>query len=164
MGRRKAARRWARRIAGPAGARAMEAYQFALSTLALARSAAIRGFGTEEFPGKERELLTSIGGYRQTFSGRDPQMPPGAVGRHQLPRPVPGRFGTHPAATRAAGGAAAGCVERTTDARWRAVADLTPPPPTYGPAGSPGRLGLLAQHDLLLSVLRGNPVSTNCCG
>ncbi len=76
MNRRMAARRWARRVAGPAGARAMEAYQFALSTLALARIAALRGFGTEEFPGKERELLTSMGGYRQTFSGRDPQMPP----------------------------------------------------------------------------------------
>jgi protease PrsW len=82
MNRRMAARRWAKRVAGPAGVRAMEAYQFALTTLALARGAEIRGSGIRgsgpagDFPARESALLTEMSGYRQAFTGRDPAMPP----------------------------------------------------------------------------------------
>ncbi|MGA8114054.1 MAG: PrsW family intramembrane metalloprotease [Actinocatenispora sp.] len=76
MNRRMAARRWARRVAGVSGARAMEAYQFALSTLAIARNAQLRGFDTGDFTARERELLGQMSGYRQAFTGRDPSVPP----------------------------------------------------------------------------------------
>ncbi|GAA4199748.1 PrsW family intramembrane metalloprotease [Actinocatenispora rupis] len=76
MTRRMAARRWAKRTSGPGGSRAMEAYQDALSNLALARDAAMRGFNAAEFPARERELLDQAAGYRQTFTGHDPTMPP----------------------------------------------------------------------------------------
>lgn len=76
MNRRMAARRWARRVAGPAAARAMEAYQFTLTTLALARNAKLRGFGDRDFAFRERELLDQMAGYRQAFTGRDRGMPP----------------------------------------------------------------------------------------
>lgn len=76
MNRRMAARRWARRVVGPSGARAMAAYQFTLTQLALARNAFIRGFGNSDFASRERELLGRAAGYRQAFTGRDPAMPP----------------------------------------------------------------------------------------
>ena len=75
MTRRMAARRWARRLAGPAGARAMEAYQFAVTTLALIRQTESRGGGSGDFRERERELLTQMAAYRESFTGRDPQMP-----------------------------------------------------------------------------------------
>lgn len=76
MNRRMAARRWAKRLAGKAGARAMESYQFTLTTLALARQAEIRGAGgAGNFASREREMLDQMAGYRQVFSGRDPAMP-----------------------------------------------------------------------------------------
>ncbi|BCJ26633.1 PrsW family intramembrane metalloprotease [Actinocatenispora sera] len=76
MTRRMAARRWAKRVAGPQGARAMEEYQFALSTLALARDSALAGFGADTFAERERELLTKAIGLRQVFTGRDRTVPP----------------------------------------------------------------------------------------
>jgi hypothetical protein len=81
LGRRSAARRWARRVAGEAGARAMRAYQFEATRLALLRDGLRRGIGAEpdELPAtlaEERRLLTAVAAYRQVFTGRDPQVPP----------------------------------------------------------------------------------------
>jgi RsiW-degrading membrane proteinase PrsW (M82 family) len=80
LGRRHSARRWARRVSGDAGLKAMRAYQFAATRLALLRDGMRRGLYTDpEEAGRalaeERQLLESIAGYRQVFAGRDPQAP-----------------------------------------------------------------------------------------
>ncbi|GFJ90992.1 hypothetical protein Prum_046340 [Phytohabitans rumicis] len=81
LGRRHSARRWARRVAGETGLRAMRAYQFAATRLALLRDGMRRGlYDTPEEAARaaaeERQLLESIAAYRQAFVGRDPQAPP----------------------------------------------------------------------------------------
>jgi protease PrsW len=80
VGRRLAARRWAKRVAGDEGAKAMGAYQFDLTRLALLRDGMRRGLGTA--PNKiattvaeERRLLEAIVAYRRVFAGRDPNTP-----------------------------------------------------------------------------------------
>ncbi|MEV1330260.1 PrsW family intramembrane metalloprotease [Micromonospora costi] len=82
LGRRHAARTWARRVAGDAGVRAMRGYQFAATRLALLRDGSLRGLDRkpadrERTAREERELLESIGAYRSFFVGRDPQVPTG---------------------------------------------------------------------------------------
>ncbi|WBB66174.1 PrsW family intramembrane metalloprotease [Micromonospora sp. WMMD812] len=82
LGRRHAARVWARRVAGDAGVRAMRGYQFAATRLALLRDGSLRGLDRkaadrERTAREERELLEAIGAYRSFFVGRDPQAPAG---------------------------------------------------------------------------------------
>jgi hypothetical protein len=80
MGRRLAARRWAKRIAGEAGAKAMRAYQFEATKLALLRDGMKRGLNNGprrigETREEERRLLGALDAYRKVFAGRDPQAP-----------------------------------------------------------------------------------------
>jgi RsiW-degrading membrane proteinase PrsW (M82 family) len=80
LGRRLAARRWARRVAGEPGAKAMRAYQFDATRLALLRDGMRRGVGlgpgeVDETLAEERRLLTAIDAYRKVFTGRDPYAP-----------------------------------------------------------------------------------------
>ncbi|MEU8260843.1 PrsW family intramembrane metalloprotease [Micromonospora sp. NPDC048999] len=82
LGRRHAARTWARRVAGDGGAHAMRGYQFAATRLALLRDGMRRGLDRkpadrERTAREERELLDSIAAYRAFFVGRDPQAPVG---------------------------------------------------------------------------------------
>ncbi|WP_426509849.1 PrsW family intramembrane metalloprotease [Dactylosporangium sp. McL0621] len=80
LGRRLSARRWAKRVAGDAGAKAMRAFQFDATRLALLRDGLHRGLDKEpkrrmEALAEERQLLTALDAYRQVFVGRDPQSP-----------------------------------------------------------------------------------------
>jgi protease PrsW len=79
--RRHAARAWAKRVAGEPGLKAMRAYQFAATRLAVLRDGMQRGLDTH--PAKiarsvaeERELLDALAASRVWFTGRDPQTPP----------------------------------------------------------------------------------------
>ena len=78
LGRRHSARRWARRVAGDDGRKAMRGFQFAATRLALLRDGMLRGLDQSA----ERALSRRSGGcwrrspgYRQVFVGRDPQTP-----------------------------------------------------------------------------------------
>ena len=80
LGRRHAARQWARRVAGEAGLRAMRTYQAAATKLALLRDGLRRGLETRpdelaRVAAEERRLLDVIVSCRQVFTGRDPQTP-----------------------------------------------------------------------------------------
>jgi RsiW-degrading membrane proteinase PrsW (M82 family) len=80
LGRRHSARRWARRVAGEPGLRAMRGYQFAATRLALLRDETRRGLNRtlkDSAPAvaEEQRLLDEIAGYRSVFVGRDPQAP-----------------------------------------------------------------------------------------
>lgn len=82
LGRRHAARTWARRVAGDGGVKAMRGYQFAATRLALLRDGMRRGLDRkpverERTAREERELLDAISAYRSFFVGRDPQAPVG---------------------------------------------------------------------------------------
>ncbi|MER7331020.1 MULTISPECIES: PrsW family intramembrane metalloprotease [unclassified Micromonospora] len=88
LGRRHAARVWAKRVAGDAGVRAMRGYQFAATRLALLRDGALRGLDRrpvdrERTAREERELLEAIAAYRSFFVGRDPQAPAGIWDGHR---------------------------------------------------------------------------------
>ncbi len=81
LGRRQAARRWARRVAGDAGVKAMRDYQFAATRLALLRDGIERGLDGNaaqavQTATDERRLLDTIAACRHVFAGRDPQTPP----------------------------------------------------------------------------------------
>jgi RsiW-degrading membrane proteinase PrsW (M82 family) len=80
VGRRLSARRWAKRVAGDEGAKAMRAYQFDLTKLALLRDGMRRGLGIAHTEidatlAEERRLLDAVVAYRQVFGGRDAQTP-----------------------------------------------------------------------------------------
>ena len=80
LGRRYSARQWARRVAGPAGQRAMKGFQFAATQLALLRDGMQRGLNSTPVAMRraeleEQRLLTAIVDYRSSFAGRDPQTP-----------------------------------------------------------------------------------------
>jgi RsiW-degrading membrane proteinase PrsW (M82 family) len=82
LGRRHSARRWARRVAGDPGLKAMRGYQFSATRLALLRDGMLRGLDTKpaDFARtvrEERQLLDAITAYRWVFVGRDPQAPVG---------------------------------------------------------------------------------------
>ena len=67
-------------MAGPAGVRAMRAFQFAAMRLAL-QDRIDRGLDStpEEMSrsaAEEQELLAEMAAHRQVFVGRDPQVPP----------------------------------------------------------------------------------------
>jgi protease PrsW len=80
LGRRGSAQQWAKRVAGPAGGKAMRGFQSAATRLALLRDGMQRGLNRrprdmEYALGEEQRLLTAIVAYRSVFAGRDPQMP-----------------------------------------------------------------------------------------
>ncbi|MFD2767634.1 PrsW family intramembrane metalloprotease [Micromonospora eburnea] len=132
LGRRHAARTWARRVAGEGGVQAMRGYQFAATRLALLRDGMRRGLDRtpaerDRTAREERELLDSIGAYRAFFVGRDPQAPIGIWdGRHYHLR--------FPDGSRRA-------VEAPDEPVVPIPVVLTPPPPPpthpagYGPPG-----------------------------
>lgn len=81
LGTRHSARRWARRVAGEAGLRAMREFQYAATRLALLRDRIERGVdSTAEQRARsttdEQELLAEISTLRQAYTGRDPVVPP----------------------------------------------------------------------------------------
>src|SRR6266542_2040801 len=80
LGRRLAARRWARRVAGDPGAKAMRAFQFDATKLALLRDGMRRGLDVrpqqrEQTLHEEGRLLEALTAYRKVFAGRDPHTP-----------------------------------------------------------------------------------------
>jgi RsiW-degrading membrane proteinase PrsW (M82 family) len=80
IGRRLSARRWAKRVAGDPGAKAMKAFQFDATRLALLRDRMRRGdFDTaqkvQDSVNEERTLLDALMAYRYVFVGRDPMTP-----------------------------------------------------------------------------------------
>jgi RsiW-degrading membrane proteinase PrsW (M82 family) len=80
LGRRHSARRWARRVAGDAGLKAMRAFQSTATRLALLRDGLERGLyrkpeDMQRASEEEQRLLDAVVGYRSVFAGRDPQMP-----------------------------------------------------------------------------------------
>ncbi|WP_422772068.1 PrsW family glutamic-type intramembrane protease [Plantactinospora sp. WMMC1484] len=82
LGRRHAARRWARRVAGDEGVQAMRRLQVSATKLALLRDGLVRGLETRpgrlaQGLGEERRLLDAIQATRRVFVGRDPQAPVG---------------------------------------------------------------------------------------
>ncbi|GHJ46340.1 protease PrsW [Catellatospora sp. TT07R-123] len=81
LGRRHAAKVWARRVAGDAGRKAMRDFQFAATRLALVRDGMIRGLDRTDAQRaasaeEESQLLAQLFAARQVYAGRDPQMPP----------------------------------------------------------------------------------------
>ncbi|MCX4389215.1 PrsW family intramembrane metalloprotease [Micromonospora peucetia] len=128
LGRRHAARVWAKRVAGDGGLRAMRGYQFAATRLALLRDGALRGLDRspvdrDRTAREERELLEAIGAYRSFFTGRDPQAPVGIWDGHRYHLRFPD--GT----------------QRSVEAPDEPVVPIPvvlvppPPPPGYGPPG-----------------------------
>jgi hypothetical protein len=82
LGRRHSARRWASRVAGDEGVKAMRGYQASATRLALLRDGMRRGLETKpsavaRVAGEERQLLDAIAAFRRVFVGRDPQAPVG---------------------------------------------------------------------------------------
>jgi protease PrsW len=81
LGTRNSARRWARRVAGHDGVRAMRRFQFVATRLALLRDRVVRGLYARpadriRTAAEERWLLAEVARNRDVFAGRDPQMPP----------------------------------------------------------------------------------------
>jgi RsiW-degrading membrane proteinase PrsW (M82 family) len=80
LGRRLAARQWAKRVAGETGAKAMRAYQFEATRLAMLRDRMRRGVALTpdvlpETLAEERRLLETLAAHRQVFTGRDSATP-----------------------------------------------------------------------------------------
>jgi protease PrsW len=80
LGRRHSARRWARRVGGEAGRKAMREFQVAATRLALLRDGMQRGLDStpeqiSQAVAEERRLIDAIAGYRRAFVGRDPHAP-----------------------------------------------------------------------------------------
>lgn len=74
--RRNSARRWARRVAGDAGAKAMREYQHLATRLALLRDGLNRGSIVNSGSSQnEHDLLAAINTSRQVFTGHDTSMP-----------------------------------------------------------------------------------------
>jgi RsiW-degrading membrane proteinase PrsW (M82 family) len=80
LSRRHAARTWAKRVAGDAGRKAMRAFQYDATRLALVRDGMDRGLNSTpdqlvRAQGEEQALLSQIATAREVFVGRDPQTP-----------------------------------------------------------------------------------------
>lgn len=76
---RHSARRWARRVAGEPGARAMRGFQLAAARLAVLRDRIRRdpeGADARTGAAEEAALLAEISAHRAVYVGRDPQAPP----------------------------------------------------------------------------------------
>jgi RsiW-degrading membrane proteinase PrsW (M82 family) len=81
LGSRHSARRWARRVAGDHGLRAMRGFQFSATRLALLRDGVRRGLDATpaqlaRTAAEEYSLLQQIGTFRAVYVGRDPAVPP----------------------------------------------------------------------------------------
>lgn len=81
LSRRHAARTWAKRVAGDAGRKAMRAFQYDATRLALVRDGMDRGLNStpEQLASAQQDewsLLSQIAAAREVFVGRDPQTPP----------------------------------------------------------------------------------------
>jgi RsiW-degrading membrane proteinase PrsW (M82 family) len=74
LGTRYSARRWARRVAGEPGLKAMRGFQFAATRLALLRDRIRRGLPVSA--AEEQALLAEISNHRAVYVGRDPAVPP----------------------------------------------------------------------------------------
>lgn len=87
MGARHNARRWARRVAGSTGAKAMEDYQFTATKLAMLREGLLRGLTRpgQDYAEQEREMLNRIAARRQVF------LPYGLPPAFGFRSPPPGR-------------------------------------------------------------------------
>jgi RsiW-degrading membrane proteinase PrsW (M82 family) len=81
MSSRRTARRWARTVAGEAGDRAMQEYQFGATKLAMLRDRQLRGNVDPEFVAHEQELLGGVTTARRFFLRYSPHGP--------VPPPVP---------------------------------------------------------------------------
>jgi len=80
LGRRYSARRWAKRVAGEPGLKAMREYQAAATRLAVLRDGMERGLDRSPKDASisavdERQLLAVITNSRMVFTGWDPQTP-----------------------------------------------------------------------------------------
>jgi RsiW-degrading membrane proteinase PrsW (M82 family) len=75
MNARRAARSWARAVAGDVGDRAMTEYQFSATKLAMLRDRQLRGHADADFVARERELLGALTGARQFFLRYSPYGP-----------------------------------------------------------------------------------------
>jgi RsiW-degrading membrane proteinase PrsW (M82 family) len=76
LARRHSARRWAKRVAGEDGRKAMRDFQLAATQLALVRDGILRGLDSSQRAlTEERRLLDDIARLRQVYVGRDPQTP-----------------------------------------------------------------------------------------
>lgn len=80
LARRYSARRWARRVAGNAGLKAMREFQSAATRLALLRDGMQRGLDSKphqlaQAVEEEQRLIQDIAACRRVFVGRDPQTP-----------------------------------------------------------------------------------------
>ena len=80
LGRRHSARQWARRVAGPAGQKAMRDFQFAATQLALLRDGMQRGLDATpkdlyKASFEENRLLREVQSHRQLFTAKDPTTP-----------------------------------------------------------------------------------------
>ena len=73
--RRTSARRWARRVAGDAGIKAMRDYQHLATQLALLRDANRRGVSHPDDGARAQALLEAIVACREVFANADPAMP-----------------------------------------------------------------------------------------
>ncbi|RKR88848.1 RsiW-degrading membrane proteinase PrsW (M82 family) [Micromonospora pisi] len=147
LGRRHSARRWARRVAGEPGLKAMRGFQFSATRLALLRDGMLRGLDTKpadlaRTAQEEWALLHQMTAYRQVFVGRDPQAPvarwDGANYQLTFPDGLPRMV--------------AASDEPVVPIPVVLVAPTPPgyappppsgygPPPGYGPAGPPGPPG-----------------------
>lgn len=81
VSRRRSARAWAHRVAGPGGTAAMRGFQLSATRLALVRDRAERRAGAGLDPtgvdlADERRLLDLISAYRSAYVGADPGAPP----------------------------------------------------------------------------------------
>jgi RsiW-degrading membrane proteinase PrsW (M82 family) len=81
LGTRYSARRWARRVAGEPGLRAMRGFQFTATRLALLRDGVRRGLDATparlaQTAAEEYALLQQITALRAVYVGRDPAVPP----------------------------------------------------------------------------------------
>lgn len=73
--RRADARRWAKRVAGDAGGKAMRDYQHLATQLALLRDSMRRGVANPDDQQREYALLRSLAACRDVFAGADRAMP-----------------------------------------------------------------------------------------
>jgi RsiW-degrading membrane proteinase PrsW (M82 family) len=89
LGQRRRARAWARRSAGPVGARAMRDYQLTATELALLHDRAARGVAGPEFASHRQAMADQLVAYRHEFLRRIPAWPTQAPQMWPIPGPPP---------------------------------------------------------------------------
>jgi RsiW-degrading membrane proteinase PrsW (M82 family) len=75
MTSRRSARQWARAVAGDAGDRAMQEYQFSATKLAMLRERQVYGHADPDFGAREQELLSALTRAREFFLRYSPYGP-----------------------------------------------------------------------------------------